>query len=495
MPISVRAAILAVVAAAFCFAQSSPSNLQPLEVRLRQLEDMMKKLQDEMQSVQKELTAAQQAQKAQAAPTPPRAPAAQPPAPPAYPDVTPPPLPVTYIGTETRTRQTDDDFPVEAPRINNEELDPTLRGYIRMPGTQTLMRFSGFVKTDFFYDLNVAGLWYGGMVPSSFPSSPQPGSKNSTVSIRPSRFVAEFRQPLKDDTLKVFVDWDVYGTLGRNTPNLRSFWGQYKNFLAGQTWSAFGDPDAFPDTLDFHGPPGMMGLRTPQFRYTYPINRHHTIGGSVDKSGTDIPMSTFFGTPIGTQLWPDFVGFYRYENNHGHLHTAAILRSVGGFVPHTTIPDLKAHVTGYGASVSGAWRLGRLRDNVVFQGIGGRGIANYYNDNYGLGSDVGFDARGRVVATPTWSASGGYQHYWTKNVRSTAAFGYLRINNTAGDPDTNYHVSRYAAGNIIYQPSALFLMGAEFSYASLRRKNDFEWIARRIQLSVSFFFNRYPTPE
>ena len=91
-------------------------------------------------------------------------------------------------------------------------------------------------------------------------------------------------------------------------------------------------------------------------------------------------------------------------------------------------------MNGYGTSVSGAWRLGRLRDTIVFQGIGGKGIANYYNDNYGLGSDVGFDAQGRLVATPTWSATVGYQHYWTRIVRSTASYGYLRINNTAADP-------------------------------------------------------------
>jgi hypothetical protein len=62
---------------------------------------------------------------------------------------------------------------------------------------------------------------------------------------------------------------------------------------------------------------------------------------------------------------------------------------------------------------------------------------------------MGFDARGHLVATPTWSAPTGYQHYWTRNIRSTAAYGYLRINNTAADPETNYHVSNYATGNII----------------------------------------------
>jgi hypothetical protein len=473
----VRGFLLCTISGACAVAQTPPADLQELKARLQQLEGMIRSLQEQIAAVER-------TQKAQARPAAPQ--------PTTTPQVPGAPLPTTYIGQETRERQTSSDFPEEAPRIDNEELDPTLRGFFRIPGTQTLVNLRGFVKTDFFYDLNMAGFWYGGIVPSSFPSSPQPNSVNSTVSIRPSRFVVEFRQPLGDDTFKGFVDWDLYGTNGRNTPNVRSFWGQYKNFLAGQTWSAFGDPDAFPDTLDFHGPPGMMGLRTPQFRYTQPLNYHNWIGVTVEKSGTDAPFFTQFGVPVPSSLRPDFVVFYRHENNDGHIHAATIFRSVGGFVPNTTIPDLKAHTNGYGASISGAWRLGRLRDNIVFQGIGGKGIANYYNDNYGLGADVGFDARGRLVATPTWSGSFGYQHYWTKIVRSTVSYGYLRINNTAADPPASYHVSNYASGNIIIQPSFLYLFGAEYIYASLRRKDDFEWVAPRVQASVTFFLNRHP---
>ena len=116
--------------------------------------------------------------------------------------------------------------------------------------------------------------------------------------------------------------------------------------------------------------------------------------------------------------------------------------------------------------------MGHLRDNIVFQGLGGRGIANYLNDNYGLGSDVGFDANGRLVATPLWSASGAYQHYWTGKIRSSATYGYLRINNTAEDPATNYHISNYASGNIIFQPSPLYLFGGEFIYATSREEKQ-----------------------
>src|SRR5262249_47754849 len=163
-------------------------------------------------------------------------------------------------------------------------------------------------------------------------------------------------------------------------------------FLAGQTWSSFGDPDAFPDTLEFEGPPGIMGLRQPMLRYTQPVNKSNSFGVSAEKSGTDTPFSTQFGTPVGSSLRPDLIGFYRYENNYGHLYFAGISRSVGGVIPSTTVPDLKNHVDGYGASLSGLWALGRSRDNVVFQAIIGKGISNYYNDNFGLGSDVGFAA-------------------------------------------------------------------------------------------------------
>src|SRR5258705_7869382 len=91
-------------------------------------------------------------------------------------------FPVEYYGTETRTRKTAAENEAGAPRIDNEPLDPQLRGFFHIPGTSTYMKFGGFVKTDLFYDLNYAGTYYGAYVPSSFPSSTTPHSENSTVS-------------------------------------------------------------------------------------------------------------------------------------------------------------------------------------------------------------------------------------------------------------------------------------------------------------------------
>jgi DcaP outer membrane protein len=457
--------------------QQTP-DLSQLKNKLQQLEQMMAELKTQIAQVE-------------GAERPPGAPLV---APSPKPSQTPPPqLPTDYIGTLTRTREVANQDYASAARINNEEIDPTLRGFFRFPGTATLLKFAGFVKTDVFVDANQAGTYYGGYVPSSFPSSPQPHTVNATVSMRPSRFSAEFGQPLgngSSDSVVAYLEFDFLGNYDRTSLRMRQFYGQYKNLLVGQTWSSFGDPDAFPDTLEFEGPPGIVGLRQPMIRYTQPLNKAHSIGVSVEKSGTDTPFSTQFGTPVGSSLRPDLIAFYRYENQHGHLYFAGISRSVGGVVPNTNVPDLRNHVEGYGGSLSGVW--GRARDNVVFQVILGKGISNYYNDNFGLGSDVGFAANGKLVATPTGSGEIGYQHYWTKILRSTVSYAYLQINNTAADPGTNYHISHYATGNIIVQPRPSYLFGAEYVYGSLERKDGFKWVAPRIQASITYYINKYP---
>src|SRR5258708_20891263 len=105
--------------------------------------------------------------------------------------------------------------------------------------------------------------------------------------------------------VKVYFEFDFFNNYDRNSIRLRQFYGQYKNFLAGQAWSAFADPDAFPDTLEFEGPPGIIAARFPQLRYTQPLSKHHSIGVSIENSVVDTPFSTQFAVPNGTSKFQD----------------------------------------------------------------------------------------------------------------------------------------------------------------------------------------------
>src|SRR4051812_6838980 len=78
----------------------------------------------------------------------------------------------------------------------------------------------------------------------------------------------------------------------------------------------------FPTLWSLKDRPGPWGARQPMIRYTQPLNNAHSMGVSVEKSGTDTPFSTQYGVPAGSSHRPDLVGFYRYENPHGHLYFA-----------------------------------------------------------------------------------------------------------------------------------------------------------------------------
>ncbi len=158
---------------AIAAAQAQTPDLQELQKKLLEFEQSTQK---QIQELKAEIAAMQKAQKPSGAVP---APVAGPP-----PQAVPPPparvsippevpvvhFPVEYYGTETRDRQTAGENEDGAPRIENEPLNPELLGYFHLPGTSTYMKFGGFVKTDFFYDFNFAGTYYGAYVPSSFPS-------------------------------------------------------------------------------------------------------------------------------------------------------------------------------------------------------------------------------------------------------------------------------------------------------------------------------------
>src|SRR3954468_4328810 len=181
-------------------ARSQSPDLKQLKAKLDQLELTMQDLKQQIEA----------AEAVQQSPGPPAAPTT--PAPSQTAQVPTPQMPVEHIGTLTQKREVANVNADSAPRINNESIDPALRGYFRLPGTGTLVKMGGFVKTDVFVDANQAGSYYGAYVPSSFPSSPQPHSLNATVSMRPSRFFTEFRQPVGDgknpnDTVKGYLEY------------------------------------------------------------------------------------------------------------------------------------------------------------------------------------------------------------------------------------------------------------------------------------------------
>jgi hypothetical protein len=388
------------------------------------------------------------------------------------------------VGNATATYSEFSEDTVAAARFDNVPLDPKYTGFFRLPGTQTILKIGGYFKTDFIYDMKPAGNT-DSFIPSSIPIPNVVGVNNSTVSVRPTRLSLDFRVPAaKVGEVRFYVEGDLFGT-NSTTPRLRHAYAQVRNFLIGQTFSNFMDPDGFPDTLDFQGPNGMVSIRNPQIRYGFALAPSTTFYISLEKPSSDIAFKTpeFSAQPNAPS--PDGAIRLRQEFERGHFQIAGIFRSIAAFLPNGKTDS----VFGWGLNAStGVKTFGK--DNVILAVAAGHGISRYLQDTSGLGIDAepASGVTPHLQATPAVGVEAAYQHYWRKALRSSAIYSYAAVNNTSLSAGTTYNHGTYTGTNLIWNPYGSLNVGAEFLYGWAVEQNGLKANAPRIQFSAKYSF-------
>jgi DcaP outer membrane protein len=390
------------------------------------------------------------------------------------------------LGKTTRTYIVFSQDPFAAPRINNEPLDPRFPGFFRLPGTKTLMRIGGYAKTDFIYDLKPAGN-ADLFVPATIPAPQVTSINNSTISVRSTRVNLDFLVPTKSgDSYRFYLEMDFFGT-NSTTPRLRHAYGQAKNFLVGQTFSNFMDPDAGADTLDDQGPNAMVAIRNPQFRYSLLVANKTTFSFSVEKPTSEVVFMTPEFNAEQNSPAPDGTLKLRHEMEGGHLQLSALFRDVAVFLPD----GRHEAVFGWGFNFAGATRLWG-KDTIVYQAAYGNGIERYINDTSGLGEDaaVGSLNNPHIQALPVVATYGALQHFWVERLRSSAIYSFVQVQNTEAQLGSVYHQGNYTGGNLIWNPFGSLTVGGEFLYGWRNNKDGSTGNAPRFQFSAKYSFVR-----
>jgi len=422
--------------------QVSSDEAQQLRQLVAQMQAQMSKMQAEIDELK--------GTKAQAQPTQPTT-AAAPPAAPAQQEGTiqstqPPAQGATsgQVGSETASRQQFGEDKVAAARFNNVPLDPKYNGFFRLGNTQTILKIGGYFKSDSIHDFKPAGNT-DAFVPSSFPVPQVPGVYNSTISIRPTRLNLDFRiLNTSAGDVRFYVEGDFFGT-NSTTPRLRHAYAQVANFLVGQSFTNFMDPDGFPDVL----------FTTPQFT-----------------SQPNAPS-------------PDGAIRFREEFERGHFQIAAIFRGIAAFLPNGDTDT----VFSWGLNTSlGVKTFGK--DNVIFGVAAGHGISRYIHDTSGLGIDAEpvSGIHPHLEATPGFGIDGAYQHFWLKKLRSSAVYSYAAVNNTDLAAGTTYNHATYTGANLIWNPVGSLNVGGEFLYGWKMLQNGKSANDPRLQFSAKYSF-------
>ena len=218
-----------------------------------------------------------------------------------------------------------------APRPGNAPIDPSYAGFMPLFGTKTWVRLGGYAKVDAIMDSTKIGN-PNKFVTGSIPVTGEPtfnSDEEFNLIAKQTRLSVELRSPAQLGALRVYYENDFAGG-GSATDmeyNLRHLYGQMANLTVGQTWTAFFDPDALPDTLDFAGPGMQSVVRQPQVRYTFTLPRD----GMHAALSIEQPKSDVVALPAGTTTrnkMPDFAANWRLEGKPGHVQVSGLLRSL-----------------------------------------------------------------------------------------------------------------------------------------------------------------------
>jgi hypothetical protein len=358
----------------------------------------------------------------------------------------------------------------------------------------------GFGQADYVQDFKrVDPAWADTLRASKIPTTAGTyGSDGQAIlSARQSRFGVKGLLPVEQKDLSTKFEFDLFGVgadQGKTTIRLRHAYGQWGEWLGGQTHSVFMDVDVFPNVIDYWGPSGMVFLRTPQLRWI-PLSGENSVAVAIENPSTGVdPGNVEFIDPnLGTNIeadnkLPDLTAHVRAERAWGHVQLAGILRRLGYDTLGTPNNDPSGHTVGWGFDLTSNIKF-LEKDKLLLSAVYGRGIANYMNDG---GTDLAPEVNNGVLsasAVPLWGVLAYIDHYW--NAKFSTSFGYSRtqVSNRNFQSGSAFRWGQYASANLLYTPIKQVLMGVEALWGNRMDYGGASGNDARLQISFKYSFS------
>ena len=300
------------------------------------------------------------------------------------------------------------------------------------------------------------------------------------------------------DDVKTIFEFELFGTgadAGQTTFRLRHAWGEYKQVAAGQYWSAFVDPDIYPNEVEYWGPPGMVWYRNVQIRWTPWTDGDSHFVVAAERPGASGDQGLYadrieLANVTPRFPLPDLTANYRMARSWGHIQAGGILRKIYWDDTLDDAFDLDGSDIGWGIALSSNIKIGS--DVIRLQGVYGEGIQNYMNDapaDVGVVTDLTSPTTPvRGKALPVWGVVAFLDHTWSEKFTSTIGYSRIDIDNSSGQAPDAFHSGQYAVTNLLYYPTKDVLIGPEFQWGNRTNHSD-GFTANDYRVQVSFRYN------
>ena len=337
----------------------------------------------------------------------------------------------------------------------------------KLPGSDTSVSFSGYVKGDFYLDSadNLGNAFDPTSIRLDGVNNPNDDDGAVGVHAEQSRLRFDTHTPTEMGALNTRIETDFWG----GDLRLRQAYGSLGPVLAGQAWSILVDDHTAADTVDFNGPVGVISTRQPQLRLSLPMGEGFTGQAAVEPAVS------------GNEL-PTFLGALRYSADWGAVNlTGAVGRAdVEG-------QNVSAHALHAGAHLN-VTDATRLMATLNFTS----GMGKIFG-----GASTVMNAAGKLKAQESMGGFAGISHRWSDTVRSGAYFGWVENDTgdgvSAADVAGDNEALQSLHANVIWSPVAQANIGFEVMHgwrevytADSSEPNSGE--ATRVQLGVQYGF-------
>jgi len=374
---------------------------------------------------------------------------------------------------------------VVAAQPESTSFGDDFKGSIPIPNSDAAIKIGGFVKMSGVYTLDPLGSddrFVVGSIPVG-DSDSDLKSGEVKVAANQSRLGIEIRDSTSYGPLRAFVEGDFAGN--GDTYRLRHAFGQFRQILAGKTWSTMVDNRATPEEIDFEGINGRIQVRQTQLRYFPKFGRNVDLLIGLEDPAPDVTGGQ------GVSQYPDLVASVRRNwSDRWHVKTSLLLRQIEA---KWDLDESVADSTfGWGLSVSGRVGLGMSdeRDNILFQLNYGDGLGRYINDLQELGGqDAHFNPlTGELETLNVFSGYVAYQHWWQESLRSTLTFSWVDVENLDFQDDSAYARTDRAIVNLLWSPVSRVDVGGELLWGRRENLDGTNGTARQIQIGAKYRF-------
>lgn len=359
-------------------------------------------------------------------------------------------------------------------------------GSWKMPGTNTSVSFSGYVKLDAIYDTDqdlgdaFAIYDWGGGASGILLDGDDSGQRKFSMHARQTRLRFDSLTPTKIGGLKTRIETDFYG--GGNALRLRHAYATLGGVLAGQTWTTLMDENTYADTIDFEGPVGVVATRRPQIRYSQAMGKNLTMQVALEDPDAPTILSSS-GTASSQERLPNLTAALRLKTSWGAVNVSGLLGQVL-YEKDAMEESLAISALHVGANVG----LGKSTRLWGTFNVGQGGL-----DKSMLGASAAaiLGANGELEALDSMGGFVGLTHNWSASVSSGFYYGW--VENDFEDSDKALYPALSKSlqsihANVWWSPAPKTRVGVEYMHGWRETNGGEEGDAARLQVGLVYSF-------